>query len=157
MRPQSGHGMASRLGHLLHRLAKRPEVREGVFLHEAPTGLGGGLDLSDLGRELSGHQGPDQHGADPAPVVLAPEPSPERPLFLGQGSHAAPFRERLPWPKRAWVEPSLEETPTHAWRQALTRKIQDVVGEFAEAATAALQARVRTERDDQPSLDDARC
>ncbi len=157
MRPQSGHGMAARLGHLLHRLAKRPEVREGVCLHEAPTGLGGGLDLSDLGRERSGHQGPDQHGADPAPVVRAPEPSPERPLFLGQGSHAAPFRERLPWPKRAWVEPSLEEPPTHAWRQALTRKIQDAVEHVANEATTSMQARVRTERDDQPSLDDARC
>ena len=65
---------------------------------------------------------------------------------------AMQFRERLPWPKtRDWVETSLEENPTHSWHRALKRKVRKAVERFADEATTAIQARVRTALDDEPS------
>jgi hypothetical protein len=49
------------------------------------------------------------------------------------------------------VETSLEETPTHSWRQALERKMQDAIEDFAEEVTASIQTRIHTELYDEPS------
>jgi hypothetical protein len=68
---------------------------------------------------------------------------------------AAQFRERVLWDEtRDWVETSLEETPTHAWRHALKLQVQEAVEAFADEATDAIKARIRTELYDQPSPDD---
>ena len=76
---------------------------------------------------------------------------------------ATQFRERLSWHEtRDWVVDSLEETPTHPWRKAIQLKVQEAVEQFADDATDAIKARIRSELYDDPSpdipsRDDLRC
>jgi hypothetical protein len=75
---------------------------------------------------------------------------------------AAEFRERIPWAEtRDWVETSLKDTPTQAWRRALSLKVRDAVDHMADEATTSIRARIRTELYDEPSpgeaSDDAGC
>ena len=58
----------------------------------------------------------------------------------------AQFRDRLPWNEtRTWVEETLAEQPTSAWRTALQRRVREALDEVEEEITSAIEARVRAE------------
>jgi Histidine kinase-, DNA gyrase B-, and HSP90-like ATPase/Topoisomerase 6 subunit A/Spo11, Toprim domain len=59
---------------------------------------------------------------------------------------AEQFHERIPWDEtQGWVETSLEDTPTHSWRRALERAVQESVEAFTDEAETAIRTRLQTE------------
>jgi hypothetical protein len=59
---------------------------------------------------------------------------------------AEQFREQIAWQEtRAWVETSLEDTPTHSWTRALELKVQAAVEHFADEAETSIRERLHTE------------